>query len=189
LRKGNICEVRPTGGLACDGNGAPNEDTRTNWPIFFGPFSVTKARRLLERDGEPVPVGSRAFDILTHLLEHHGRVVSQRALLAAAWPDTIVGQGCLRLQMAALRKALGNGTDSYNYIINVPGRGYCFTAPISRQDEVEASPLLAGIPIRRPNPLPKPTTLVGRAEAIAEVKHWILKALSVIDQLDRDVLP
>jgi DNA-binding winged helix-turn-helix (wHTH) protein len=117
-----------------------NGDPRVNWPISFGPFSLTKARRLLERDGEPVPIGSRAFDILVHLLEHHGQVVSHRALLAAVWSHAIVEQGNLRFQVAALRKTLGNGEASYNYIVNVPGRGYCFTAPISRPDEEKASP-------------------------------------------------
>ena len=149
-RKSSINLVANGAAESVYGFGAPIEDTRANWPIFFGPFSVTKARRLLECDGEPVPIGSRAFDILTHLLEHHGKVVSHGALLAAAWPDTNVVQGCLRFQMAALREALGNGQGSYNYIINVPGRGYCFTAPISRRNELEeASPLLAEIPIRR----------------------------------------
>jgi len=122
--------------------GGPKGDAQGDGVISFGPFSVIKARRLMERAGEPVPIGSRAFDILVHLLEHRGQVVSHGALLAAAWPDTIVEEGSLRFQMVALRKALGRGESAYNYIINVPGRGYCFAAPISRRDEVDAYPVL-----------------------------------------------
>jgi DNA-binding winged helix-turn-helix (wHTH) protein len=112
----------------------------TSWVISFGPFCVTRARRLVERNGEVVRLGSRAFDVLVYLLEHAGHVVSHRALLEAVWPGTCVEEGNLRFQMAALRKALGSGDASY--IINVPGRGYCFTAPLSKQTEVEYSPPL-----------------------------------------------
>jgi DNA-binding winged helix-turn-helix (wHTH) protein len=120
----------------------------TNWIISFGPFRVTRARRLVERNDEIVRLGSRAFDVLVYLLEHAGQVVSHRALLDAVWPGTYVEEGNLRFQMAALRKALGNGDASY--IINVPGRGYCFTAPISKQDEVKHSPPLPNRAIVQP---------------------------------------
>jgi len=107
--------------------------------ISFGPFRVTRARRLVERDGEVVRLGSRAFDVLVYLLEHAGQVVSHRVLLEAVWPGTFVEKGNLRFQMAVLRKALGNAEAAY--IINVPGRGYCFTAPLSkREDEVKHFP-------------------------------------------------
>jgi DNA-binding winged helix-turn-helix (wHTH) protein len=104
----------------------------------FGPYHVNRARRLVERNGEVVRLGSRAFDVLVCLLEHAGQVVNHRALLEAVWPGTHVEKGNLRFQMAVLRKALGNG--EANYIINVPGRGYCFTAPLSKQNEVKYSP-------------------------------------------------
>src|SRR5258706_5340445 len=105
----------------------------------FGPFHVNSARRRLGRNGEAVRLGSRAFDVLVYLLEHAGQVVSHRALLEAVWPGTFVEKGNLRFQMAALRKALGHA--EANYIINVPGRGYCFTAQLSKQDdEVKYSP-------------------------------------------------
>jgi len=107
----------------------------SGWVISFGPFRVTKARRLVERDGETIHLGSRAFDLLTHLLEHAGQVVPHRALLAAAWPNVIVEDVSLRFQMNTLRKALGSEDAKRSCIINVPGRGYCFTAPISCEDE------------------------------------------------------
>jgi DNA-binding winged helix-turn-helix (wHTH) protein len=105
---------------------------KTSW--VFGPFRVTCARRLVERNDEIVRIGGRAFDVLVYLLEHAGQVVSHRALLEAVWPGTYVEEGNLRFQMAVLRRALGSG--EANYIINVPGRGYCFAASVSKQDEV-----------------------------------------------------
>jgi DNA-binding winged helix-turn-helix (wHTH) protein len=125
------------------------DDSANGWVISFGPFRIVKKRRILERHGAPVHIGSRAFDILVHLLEHHGQVASHRTLLAAVWPDTVVEEGSLRFQITRLRKALGNGAASYEYITNIPGRGYCFTASISRQDERERVQRSAAI---RPNP-------------------------------------
>ncbi len=111
----------------------------TSGVTSFGPYHVNRARRLVERNGEVVRLGSRAFDVLVCLLEHAGQVVSHRALLEAVWPGTHVEEGNLRFQMAVLRKALSNGEVSC--IINVPGRGYCFTAPLSKQNyEVKYSP-------------------------------------------------
>jgi DNA-binding winged helix-turn-helix (wHTH) protein len=112
-----------------------NGGTRNSWA--FGPFRVTRARRLVERNDEIVRLGGRAFDVLVYLLEHAGQVVTHRALLEAAWPGTYIEEGNLRFQMAVLRKALGDG--EANYIINVPGRGYCFAASVSKQDEVRHS--------------------------------------------------
>ncbi|HET7085421.1 MAG TPA: winged helix-turn-helix domain-containing protein [Rhizomicrobium sp.] len=106
----------------------------TSWVISFGSFRVTRARRLVEQDGEAIRLGDRAFDVLAYLLEHAGQVVSHRALLEAVWPGTYVGGGSLRFQMTALRKALGN--EGAGYIVNVCGRGYSFTAPILKQNTV-----------------------------------------------------
>jgi DNA-binding winged helix-turn-helix (wHTH) protein len=123
----------------------------TSWVISFGPFRVTRARRLVERTGEVVRLGSRAFDVLVYLLEHAGQVVSHRALLEAVWPGAYVEEGNLRFQMAVLRKALGHGVATY--IINVPGRGYCFTAPLSKQDEAKhSSPFLSNAVVEPASP-------------------------------------
>ena len=83
------------------------------------------------RKGALKHIGGRAFDVLAYLLGLAGQVVSRSALLEAVWPGTYVGEGSLRFQVAMLRKTLGNGHTSY--IINVPGRGYCFTA-LTRSD-------------------------------------------------------
>jgi DNA-binding winged helix-turn-helix (wHTH) protein len=131
----------------------------TGWVISFGPFRVTRARRLVERNGEAVRLGSRAFDVLVYLLEHAGQVVSHRALLEAVWPGTYVEEGNLRFQMAVLRKALGHGEATY--IINVPGRGYCFTAPLSKQGDVKHSPpLLSDVIVQPASPATPPTNIL-----------------------------
>jgi len=145
-----------------------------NCVISFGPFRVTRSRRLLERNGEPVHIGSRAFDVLSQLLEHHGQIVSHKALMAAVWPRTTVSEGNLRYQMTVLRKALGDGETKYCRITNVPGRGYCFTAPISQGEETSLPPKLAGLAVTRPNPIPPPVPLIRREDTIGEIKNRVV---------------
>ncbi|TGP51596.1 transcriptional regulator [bacterium M00.F.Ca.ET.230.01.1.1] len=100
--------------------------------ISFGPFTLVANERLLLRQGAPVDLGARAFDILTILAARPNEVVSKKDLLAHVWPDVTVEEGSLRFHMANLRKALGDGKDGARYIATLAGRGYCFVAPISR---------------------------------------------------------
>ncbi|MCA6109075.1 ATP-binding protein [Bradyrhizobium cenepequi] len=79
-----------------------------------------------------VPLGSRALDVLIALVERAGEVVSHGDLIKRVWPDVIVEEASLRVSVAGIRKALGDGRDGARYITNVPGRGYCFVAPVQR---------------------------------------------------------
>ncbi len=98
--------------------------------ISFGPFRLFP-KQLLLLDGEtPVRLGSRARDILIALLERPGELVSKEDLVARVWPNTFVEEGNLKVHVAALRRALGDGQGGNRFIANVPGRGYCFVAPV-----------------------------------------------------------
>lgn len=98
----------------------------------FGPFRLVPAERQLERDGVPVRIGGRALDALIVLIEHAGETVTKRELMARVWPDVMVEDGSLRFCMTALRKALGDGQAGSRYVVNVPGHGYSFVAPVIR---------------------------------------------------------
>ena len=102
----------------------------------FGPFRLSAAERLLYRDGEAVAVGSRQLDVLIALVERSGEVLSQRELMQRAWPGLVVEPVNLRVHIGHLRKILGEGRDGRRYINNVPGRGYCFVAPVRWVKEV-----------------------------------------------------
>ena len=77
-------------------------------------------------------LSARALDILIALSSNPNEVVSKTDLLSRVWPDVTVEEGSLRFHIANLRKALGDGQDGARYITTIPGRGYCFVAPISR---------------------------------------------------------
>src|SRR5580693_10248182 len=95
--------------------------------IAFGRFHVLPDRREVLADGRPVKLGGRAFDVLMALIEARGAVVSKHALMARVWPDRIVEENNLQIQISALRAAFGADRD---LIRTVAGRGYQFTGEI-----------------------------------------------------------
>jgi predicted ATPase/DNA-binding winged helix-turn-helix (wHTH) protein len=114
---------------------------------------------------QPLRLGRRAMDILLILLEHAGNVVSKQQLIARVWPDTVVEDINLRVHMAALRKALGDGQAGQRYIVTVAQRGYSFVAPCSLEQPGQspapaaAAPSVHNLPVRR-------TRMIGRQTLI-----------------------
>jgi predicted ATPase/DNA-binding winged helix-turn-helix (wHTH) protein len=134
--------------------------------ISFGPYRFLAAQRLLLEGDKPVRLGSRAFDILTALVERAGEVVSKEALIARAWPATFVDEANLKIQVSALRRALGDGQGNNRYVVNVAGRGYNFVAPIRKEEPSRAAPSPTIAP-SAPHNLPVATTrMIGREEIV-----------------------
>jgi DNA-binding winged helix-turn-helix (wHTH) protein len=99
--------------------------------FFFGHFRIVLRGRLVERDGSPMPVGSRAFDLPCVLVSRPGGVVSKSELMAKVWPDLTVEESSVRFHIT-LPRTLGDGQEGKRYVTNIPGRGYCFVAPVGR---------------------------------------------------------
>jgi predicted ATPase/DNA-binding winged helix-turn-helix (wHTH) protein len=136
-------------------------------PISFGPFRLLAGQRLLLDGEKPVRLGSRAFDILTALLERAGEVVGKEELIARVWPQTFVEESNLKIQVSALRRALGDGQGGHRYIVTVPGRGYNFVAALYREAS-SRPPLSTTLAPLTPHNLPFAVTrMIGREEALA----------------------
>ena len=75
--------------------------------IEFGRYRLLPHRRELLADGQPIKLGGRAYDVLMALIEARGAVVSKDALMARVWPDRIVEENALQVQISALRAAFG----------------------------------------------------------------------------------
>ena len=134
--------------------------------VSFGPYRLLVARRLLLEGDKPVRLGSRAFDILTALIERAGEVVGKEELIARAWPATYVEEANLKIQVSALRRALGDGQGDNRYVATVVGRGYNFVAPIRYEEPPRASPSPTIAPAA-PHNLPFATTrMIGREEIV-----------------------
>ena len=120
--------------------------------ISFGQYRLLAAQRLLLDEGDkPVRLGGRAFDILAALVERAGEVVSKEELIARAWPQTFVEEANLKIQVSALRRALGDGQGDNRYVATVVGRGYNFVAPIRTGEPSRASPSPTIAPAARHN--------------------------------------
>jgi len=132
-----------------------------------GPFRIVPTRQELLRDGAPVPLGGRAFDVLRTLVERSGRLVTKRELFAAVWPGLAVEENNLAVAVSAVRRALGC-CDETRYIATVAGRGYRYVAPV----RLEAS-RPADTPERNTN-LPAPLgSLIGRERDVAAVRDLL----------------
>ena len=114
-------------------------DNKIDGPIKrfydFGAFRIDANKRLLLKDGEPVPLASKAFDTLLVLVENRGQLVSKDELMSRLWPDTVVEEGSLTRNIYLLRKALGEARGQHLYIVTVPGQGYRFVADVCEISE------------------------------------------------------
>jgi predicted ATPase len=135
--------------------------------ISFGPFRLLAAQRLLLEGDKQVRLGSRAFDVLAALVERAGEVVGKEELIARAWPQTFVEESNLKIQINALRRALGDGQGGHRYVLTVPGRGYNFVAPVRREETLRTASA-SSPPSTTPHNLPFAVTrMVGREDVVA----------------------
>lgn len=102
--------------------------------LRFGPYAFHVRQRLILEGEQPLRMGGRAMDILQALVERAGEVVSKEHLIAQVWPTSVVEEINLRVHIAALRRALGDGANGQRYIAHVPQRGYSFVAPVVQGD-------------------------------------------------------
>jgi len=134
--------------------------------LKFGPFALSVSERVLRRDGVVLPLGSRALDILIYLSRHPGEVISKQKLLDHVWSDVTVEEGSLRVHVAAIRKALGDGKFGNRYIANIQGRGYSFVGTVAGV----GSDVADTAPRRYHGRLPaRPRRMVGREQMLTEV--------------------
>src|SRR6516225_3029863 len=96
----------------------------------LGPFRLDTQEDLLLRESTPVPLGRRAIVLLRTLVERPGALVSKDALIEAAWSGRLVEENNLPVQIAALRRVLGEASGGDRWIETLPGRGYRFIGPI-----------------------------------------------------------
>jgi serine/threonine-protein kinase len=108
------------------------EETRTIYS--FDVFIVDLNRRVLLRDGQPVQLTSKAFDLLLALVESQGRELGKEELMQRVWANQIVEDANLTVTMANLRKALGEKASDHRFIVTIPGRGYRFVAELANRD-------------------------------------------------------
>jgi DNA-binding winged helix-turn-helix (wHTH) protein/DNA-binding beta-propeller fold protein YncE len=103
----------------------------------FGPFRLKVTQRVLVRDGHPVPLGAKAFEVLRVLVENRGQVVTRDELRELVWPTTPINESSVNQQIRNIRRALGdNGrAPATQYIQTISGEGYSFVADVTERRE------------------------------------------------------
>lgn len=87
---------------------------------------------------------------MTYLVNRPGEVIAKQELMDHVWPDVTVLEGSLRVHVAAIRKALGDGQFGDRYIANIKGRGYSFVGTVVRLEDGKGGPSPEGGSLRKP---------------------------------------
>lgn len=171
---------------------APKAQSLNPKAYRFGPFRVDRAAYRVTRDETPVDLTPKLLDLLIHLLDHAGELVTKEDLLDALWPDANVTDNALSQAVSELRQALGDDAAAPRYIKTVARRGYRFvaavTAPIA---EAPSPPATAPAVDDRSIAVLDFTNVTGDPEAawlsagIAETVSADLRALGTFRVIDR----
>src|SRR6202171_1193173 len=143
-------------------------DDEAQGNLQFGPFELSSRERVLRRDGVVLPLGSRALDLLIYLAGQPGEVIAKQELIDHVWSDVTVEEGSIRVHVAAIRKALGDGQFGNRYIANIKGRGYSFVGTVvSLAGGAESK----NAKFRHQGRLPvRPLMMIGRETVVSEVR-------------------
>src|ERR1700755_2309050 len=137
--------------------------------LQFGPFELSSRERVLRREGAVLPLGSRAMDLLIYLAERPREVIAKQKLINHVWSDVTVEEGSIRVYVAAIRKALGDGQFGNRYIANIKGRGYSFVGTVVPCGGGTES---RNAKFRRQRRLPvRPIMMIGLEAVLSEVGH------------------
>src|SRR2546430_10443625 len=96
----------------------------------FDDFQLEADERKLVRRGQVVPLHGKAFELLLALIRNRGKLLTKDEIFELVWPDQIVEESNLTVNMSAIRRALGERASNPRYITTVSGRGYRFTGEV-----------------------------------------------------------
>jgi DNA-binding winged helix-turn-helix (wHTH) protein len=132
--------------------------------FFFGPFQLDPDAGELRRDGQRVELRPKCFQLLLHLVQAPGRLLSREALLEQIWPDVVVGQETLSRTITEIRQALGDDAEEPRYIETLPRRGYKFIAAVTGAHRAAGAFVVHRF---REYPLPEGEHVIGRGQDAA----------------------
>lgn len=158
----------------------------------FGPFHVDRAAYRVTREGAPLDLSPKLLDLLLHLLDNAGQLVTKEALLDALWPEANVTDNALTQAVSELRQALGDDASAPQFIKTVARRGYRFVAPVETiPPGIDLPPLAVEPPDAKSVAVLDFTNVTGDTEAawlsagIAETVSGDLRTLGQFRVVDR----
>jgi DNA-binding winged helix-turn-helix (wHTH) protein/TolB-like protein/Flp pilus assembly protein TadD len=156
-----------------------NLEQKSDQLYEFGVFRLDPGERLLLREGEPVPLTPKTFDLLLVLVKEAGHLLEKEALMKAVWPDSFVEENNLADNISRLRKALNDGENGQRFIETVPKRGYRFVADVK---ETNGNTAAATGAVITPSPaeLPSAPHIKITSPPISKKYLWIALAFGVL---------
>lgn len=121
----------------------------------FADFVLTPRQRLLLRDGQPLPLIPRYFDLLLFLVERRGEAVHRRDIFDRVWADVIVSDSALSQAIRTLRRTLGDDPREPVFIRTVSRHGYQFVAAAVIEEDDDGR--VVGAVASRVEPEPEPS--------------------------------
>ena len=146
---------------------------------IFGPFVLDAVRRSLRRDGEPVPLRPKTFEVLLAFVQHRGELLDKEQLFKLVWKDSIVEENNLARHVSSLRRVFQGHTGGDEYIVTVPLRGYRFVAPVEIQDGVPSSPGATTLEVPAATPA-QPDNLVAKRRSLTATWMGLVTLLVII---------
>jgi predicted ATPase/DNA-binding winged helix-turn-helix (wHTH) protein len=137
----------------------------------IGPFRLDAEVGVLAQAGVPVALGSRAVAVLTTLVERSNEFVQKGAIMDAAWPDVVVEESNLAVQISAIRHVLAQAPGGERWIETLARRGYRFVGPVTEVSDNLPQRAAGG---RQRSNLPEPlTSFIGRERELVEIKRLL----------------
>lgn len=152
--------------------------------FVFDEFLLDVKEKVLLRDGKPLPITPKVFQMLFVLVENHGQLVEKDELMKSVWADSFVEEGNIAYTIRFLRKALNDDSQNSRFIETVPRRGYRFIAKVkevSGRGNVAAPsnisapprPSVSESPLP-PNNLPENLSpIIGREKEITAIRDLL----------------
>src|SRR5712692_6959294 len=144
----------------------------TDPALSFGPYRLDPGAARLWRGKQLVKVRRKTFAVLRSLVDRPGQLVTKDELFRAVWPETVVSEATLTSCIKELRQALRDDARTPRYIETAHGQGFRFIAPLSTTQPVQSSKSEPTPNTQHPTP-----SLVGRETELAQLHHWLDKAL------------
>lgn len=107
--------------------------------VEFGEFILDVKERVLLRQGKPVSITPKTFQLLLVLIENHGHIVEKNELMKMVWADSFVEDGNLTFTISLLRKALEDNKKNPRFIETVSRRGYRFIGEVRETSNEDVS--------------------------------------------------
>lgn len=103
---------------------------------------LSPRQRLLLRNGAPVPLIPKYFDLLHFLIRRRLDAVSKQAIFDEVWSDVVVSDGALSQAVRTLRRALVDDSREPRFIRTVSRHGYQFVWPeVFEESDDGAAPI------------------------------------------------